>query len=101
MLGRALAGVVNTLSPEAVIVLGEGAAAWDHWQVGFDPAFRGSLNQYTRSVALRVEDWSDDRWAQGGACLVLATPFYADNNSGEQGRLVRQRLTLVPRRATL
>lgn len=101
VLGRALAGVVNTLSPEVVIVLGEGVSAWDHWQVGFDPAFRGSLSQHTRSVALRVEDWSDDRWAQGGACLVLATPFDAANTSGEQGRLVRQRLTLVPGREAL
>lgn len=101
VLGRALAGVVNTLGPEAVIVLGEGVAAWDYWQVGFDPAFRGSLSQHARSVALRVEDWSDDRWAQGGACLVLATPFDADNASGEQGKLVRQRLALVHTREAI
>lgn len=95
-LGRALAGVVNTLGPEAVILLGEGVSAWNHWQSGFERTFRGSLNHYTRSVEVRIDDWNDDRWAQGGACLVLATPFDADSkSSGEQGRLVRQRLTVV------
>jgi predicted NBD/HSP70 family sugar kinase len=99
--GRALAGVVNTLAPEAVILMGEGVVAWKHWRPGFDGAFRGALNHYTRSVELRVEDWSDDRWAQGGACLVLATPFGATNSTGEQVRLVRQRLSVVSSREAM
>ena len=41
---------------------------------------------------MAVEGWQDDRWAQGAASLVLATPFDADGVSGEQGRLVRARL---------
>jgi len=99
--GTTLAGVVNTVAPGAVILLGEGVASWRHWQPGFDAAFRGSLNQYMRSVELRIEDWSDDRWAQGGACLVLATPFGAMNTAGEQGRLVRQRLSVVTAREAM
>jgi len=99
--GRTLAGVVNTLAPQVVILLGEGVVAWKHWQPGFDPAFRGSLTFAMRSVELRIEDWSDDRWAQGGACLVLATPFGAANTAGEQGRLVRQRLSVVTAREAM
>lgn len=99
--GTTLAGVVNTLAPAAVILLGEGVAAWRYWQAGFDTAFRGALNQYMRSVELRIEEWSDDRWAQGGACLVLATPFGATNTAGEQGRLVRQRLSVVGSREAM
>jgi len=99
--GTTLAGVVNTVAPGAVILLGEGVTAWRHWQPGFDPAFRGALNQYMRSVELRIEEWSDDRWAQGGACLVLATPFGANNTAGEQGRLVRQRLSVVGSRTAV
>ncbi len=101
LLGRTLGGVVNTFAPQAVILLGEGVAAWQHWQTGFDPAFRAALNLYMRSVELRIEDWSDDRWAQGGACLVLATPFGATNTAGEQGRLVRQRLSVVGSREAM
>lgn len=100
-LGRTLAGVVNSFAPQAVILLGEGIAAWKHWQRAFDSAFRGSLDHYMRSVELRIEDWSDDRWAQGGACLVLATPFGATNTAGEQGRLVRQRLSVVAGREAM
>jgi hypothetical protein len=45
-----------------------------------------------RGIQVAVEGWQDDRWAQGAACLVLGTPFDADGVSGEQGRLVRERL---------
>lgn len=94
LLGRALAGVVNTMGPEAVIILGEGVSAWRHWNVGFEPAFLAGLTQRAKSVAVAVEDWQDDRWAQGAACLVLATPFDTDGLAGEQGRLVRERLAV-------
>ncbi|GAA1851585.1 ROK family protein [Microbacterium koreense] len=95
LLGRALAGVVNVIDPEIVIVLGEGVGAWRHWTFGFEPAFRSSLIPRNRSVPVAVETWQDDRWAQGAASLVLATPFDAQGTSGEQGRLVRERLALV------
>ncbi|QOR71854.1 ROK family transcriptional regulator [Ruania alkalisoli] len=93
-LGRTLAGVVNLLDPEAVIVLGEGVTAWTHWQAGFEPAFRAALIPHTRHVPVTVETWQDDRWAQGAAALVLSTPFDAVGRSGEQGRLVRERLAI-------
>lgn len=43
LLGRTLAGIVNTLDPEVVIVLGEAVAQWSHWSFGFEPAFRSCL----------------------------------------------------------
>lgn len=92
LLGRVLAGVVNVLDPEMIILLGEGAAAWRHWSFGFEPAFRSALVPSKRGVPVEVEAWQDDSWAQGAAALVLATPFDANGVAGDQGRLVRQRL---------
>jgi predicted NBD/HSP70 family sugar kinase len=91
-LGRALAGAVNILDPEVVVVLGEGAAAWSHWSFGFELAFRGALVPGKRGVSVVVEPWADDGWAQGAAALVLATSFDTEGVAGEQGRLVRERL---------
>jgi predicted NBD/HSP70 family sugar kinase len=91
-LGRALAGLVHTLDPEIVIVLGEGTAAWRHWSFGFEPAFRASLMPSRRGVPVAVETWQDDSWAQGAAALVISTPFDAEGVAGEQGTEVRRRL---------
>jgi predicted NBD/HSP70 family sugar kinase len=93
LLGRTLAGVVNLLDPEIVILLGEGIPAWAHWSFGFEPSFRASLVPAKRDVRVVVESWQDDRWAQGAAALVLATPFDVANVSGDQGELVRRRLS--------
>lgn len=92
LLGRTLAGLVHVLDPEIIIVLGEGTTDWAHWSFGFEPAFRAALMPSRRGVAVAVESWQDDSWAQGAATLVLATPFDADGVAGEQGDLVRQRL---------
>ncbi len=91
-LGRALAGIVHTIDPEIVILLGEGTAAWRHWSYGFEPALRSALVPSRRQVAIAVETWQDESWAQGAAALVLATPFDSDGIAGEQGTLVRARL---------
>jgi len=92
LLGRAVAGVVNTLDPELIVILGEGAESWAHWAHGFEPALRSGVIPRNRGIRVAVEAWQDDRWAQGAACLVLGTPFDSDGVSGEQGRLVRERL---------
>ncbi len=91
-LGRALAGAVNLLDPEVVVLLGEGVQAWAHWSGSFDRALRSALVPGKRGVSVEVEQWDDDRWAQGAAALVLATPFDAQGVAGDQGRLVRERL---------
>ena len=92
LLGRTLAGIIHTLDPEVVIILGEGTASWKHWSFGFEPALRSALIPSRRGVAVEVETWQDESWAQGAAALVLATPFDADDVAGDQGRLVRERL---------
>ena len=92
ILGRTLAGVVNVLDPEIVIILGEGVEAWQHWSQGFDSALRASLVPSKRELAIGVESWRDDSWARGAACLVLATPFDETGIAGQQGVLVRVRL---------
>ena len=91
LLGRTLAGVVHLVDPALVVVLGEGTAAWRHWSYGFEPAFRSHLMAHHRGISVEIETWQDDSWAQGAAALVLATPF-DDGVSGDQGRLIRERL---------
>lgn len=93
LLGRTLAGTVHTLDPAFVVVLGEGTRDWKHWSYGFEPAFRAHLMSHRRGLPVEVELWRDDSWAQGAAALVLATPFAADDSAGDQGRLIRERLT--------
>jgi predicted NBD/HSP70 family sugar kinase len=93
LLGRTLAGLVHALDPEIVILLGEGTASWPHWSFGFEPAFRSSLLPARRGIGVAVETWQDESWAQGAAALVLATPFDSEGVSGDQGQLVRDRLS--------
>lgn len=92
LLGRSVAGVANTLDPGILILLGEGIEAWEHWRESFETALRSALMPRKRGLEVAVETWQDDRWAQGAASLVLATPFDAAGLAGEQGRLVRERL---------
>jgi predicted NBD/HSP70 family sugar kinase len=92
LLGRTLAGVVHTIDPAFVIVLGEGTISWRHWSHGFEPAFRSHLLRHRRSLPVEIETWQDESWAQGAAALVLATPFDSVGASGDQGRLIRARL---------
>ncbi|SRR5580765_12525 len=91
MLGRGLAGVANTLDPQAIVLLGEGMTAWPHWQPGFDATFRPHLMVDRRQLPIIREDWTDDHWALGAAALVMASPFDSDA-SGAQGGLVSARL---------
>lgn len=92
ILGRALAGVVQTLDPEVVVLLGEGIDAWEFWESGFEYAFRSSLMPNRRGIPFVVEPWADDRWALGAASLVLSSPFDHVGAGGDQGRMVRERL---------
>lgn len=92
LLGRALAGIVHTLDPEVVVLMGEGVDAWEFWQPGFEPALRGCLLPARRELPVVVEPWSEDQWARGAASLVLASPFDSAGTGGEQGRMVRVRL---------
>lgn len=92
LLGRALAGIVHTVDPETIMFLGEGIDAWPHWEPGFEAAFRRHLIPSRRGLTYVVEPWKEDKWALGAAALVFASPFDAAGTSGDQGRLVRERL---------
>jgi len=95
-LARVLASLVQVFDPQSVIVLGEGTVAWEFWARGFEPEFRATLLPSRRGVPVEIETWTDESWAQGAAALVLSTPFDAVGLAGEQGRLVRSRLSVVP-----
>lgn len=92
MFGRGVAGLINVMDPEIVIVLGEGTRAWEHWRPGFEPSLRAHLMPSRRGVPVAVESWDDTSWALGAAALVLATPYDAAGATGGQGELVRARL---------
>jgi predicted NBD/HSP70 family sugar kinase len=91
LLGRTLAGVVHTLDPGLVVVMGEGVREWEFWENGFEEEFRARLMPARRGIRCLVESWTEDQWAMGAACLVLASPFDAVA-AGTQGELVRARL---------
>lgn len=92
LLGRTLAGVVHVLDPEGIVLLGEGIDAWSFWERGFETAFRRHLMPARRNTQYVVEPWTEDQWARGAACLVLASPFDSAGAAGDQGEFVRARL---------
>jgi predicted NBD/HSP70 family sugar kinase len=76
MLGRALANLVNVLSPELIIVSGEGVRAG---KLLFDP-MREALHRHVmyslaEDTSIRIETWEDGAWARGAAGLVLDELF--------------------------
>jgi predicted NBD/HSP70 family sugar kinase len=91
-LGRAVAGLVNVMDPQIVVVLGEGTRGWQHWRSSFELQLRAYILPTRRGVPVVVETWDDSSWALGAAALVLATPFDATGKTGAQGEMVRARL---------
>lgn len=100
-LGLAVAGLVNVVDPEIVVVLGEGTQAWPWWEQGFERALRGHLLPLRRAIPVEVGAWGDTSWALGAAALVLSTPFDSTGAAGTQGALVRARLNGQQRDSTL
>jgi predicted NBD/HSP70 family sugar kinase len=76
-LGRAVGDLANVLSPELVLVSGEGTRAWQHMLDSFDGAFRAALFGPLGGVRVEVDPWDDARWAVGAATLVLRASFAA------------------------
>ena len=91
-LGRAVAGLVNVLSPELVLVSGEGTQAWPHLAPSFERELRAAVFPPLRSVGVEVEPWDDEKWALGAAALVLRATFIAAPFEEEHDRRVRARL---------
>jgi predicted NBD/HSP70 family sugar kinase len=75
VLGQAVAGLVNVLSPQLVLISGEGTQAWTHYAGSFEGAFRSNLFPPLRGVTVEVDPWDDAKWAVGAATLVLRASF--------------------------
>ncbi|HEY8030705.1 MAG TPA: ROK family transcriptional regulator [Gaiellaceae bacterium] len=75
VLGRAVAGLVTVLSPELVLISGEGTQGWPHMATDFDRALRSNIFPLFSGVAVEVDPWDDVKWAAGAAALVLRATF--------------------------
>ena len=83
VLGRGIANLINLLSPQQIILSGEGVRAGD---LIFGP-MRDTLARHVmpglaEDTEMEVDVWNDDTWARGAASLVLQelfkSPIYRD-----------------------
>jgi predicted NBD/HSP70 family sugar kinase len=75
VLGQAVANLVNVLSPKLILVSGEGAQAWAHYEEAFGRSLQTHVFPPLRGVTVEVDPWDDAKWAVGAASLVLRTTF--------------------------
>jgi predicted NBD/HSP70 family sugar kinase len=75
ILGRSVADLINVLSPQLVLISGEGTQAWRHMAEDFERNLRSHLFPPLRGVAVEVDPWDDAKWAVGAATLVLRPTF--------------------------
>jgi predicted NBD/HSP70 family sugar kinase len=75
LLGREVASLVNVLSPQLVLVSGEGTQGWPFFAKSFDDALRANLFPPLRGVEVEVDPWDDAKWAVGAAAVVLRATF--------------------------
>ena len=95
-LGRAVAGVVNILSPQLVIVSGEGTQAWPYLSDAFESSLRRHLFPPLAGVAVEFDPWDDAKWAVGAAALVLRSTFTAPLDHSPPETSIRARLPRRP-----
>lgn len=98
ILGRAVAGLVNVLSPQLILVSGEGTLAWPHIRDAFAEALRQDTFTPLRDVTVEVDPWDDSKWARGAAALVLRATFAAPLYERQIEDTVRERLAARRRR---
>jgi predicted NBD/HSP70 family sugar kinase len=96
LLGRAVGGLVNILSPQLILVSGEGTQAWTHLAAAFDRALRKAAFPPLRGVQVEVDPWDDTKWARGAAALVLRATFSAPLYERQPEDAVRERLGRRP-----
>ena len=92
MLGRAVANLVNVLSPELVLISGEGTEAWPLIARSFRRALDEAVFAPLRDVTVEVDPWDDAKWARGAAALVLRATFVAAFEEQPSDHSVRARL---------
>jgi predicted NBD/HSP70 family sugar kinase len=86
-IGVALSGLVNVLSPQLVILSGEGMRNQDH----LEPPLRAALHAHVfpplTGFDLLIDPWEDTKWARGAAALVLQA-FFSAGRESTNGRAV-------------
>jgi predicted NBD/HSP70 family sugar kinase len=82
LLGRTLAGSVNLLGPERVVVMGEITELWPHLAESFHRALAEHLLPCVRETRIDVRPWADSVIAVGAAGIVLAAPLAAPRQKG-------------------
>jgi len=99
ILGQSVSGLVNVLSPELVLVSGEGSQAWAHYAESFQDALRANLFPSQRDVTVEVDPWDDTKWAVGAASLVLRATFTPLGDGTQDELAMRAWLRADPRAA--
>ncbi|MDX6471456.1 MAG: hypothetical protein QOK22_272 [Gaiellaceae bacterium] len=95
ILGRAVAGLVNVLSPQLVLISGEGTQAWSHMAAAFRRGLTEAVFPPLRDVAVELDPWDDGKWALGAAALVLRATFVTGLDEQSSDLNVRARLERV------
>src|SRR4029079_7031867 len=75
VLGQAVANLVNVLSPNLILVSGEGAQGWAHYEDAVRRSLQTHLFPPLRGVTVEVDPWDDAKWAVGAAALVFRATF--------------------------
>ncbi|WP_411036542.1 ROK family protein [Shinella sp. BYT-45] len=78
-IGRYLAGAMNVVDPEVIVVGGEAVA---YGEALFEP-LRAALSRYAfRTAPPVLPDWEDNSWARGAAALVTQKLFDFETTAG-------------------
>ncbi len=96
VLGRAVGGLINILSPQLILISGEGTQAWSHLAPSFEAAVRGAVFRPLRGIPIEVDPWDDSKWARGAAAIVLRATFSAPLYERQPEDAVRARLRRRP-----
>ena len=88
ILGRSVADLVNVLSPQLVLISGEGTQAWAHMADRFEVNLRSHLFPPLRGVTVEIDPWDDVKWAVGAAALVLRPTFTPLADDSDQANSV-------------
>lgn len=99
ILGRSVAGLVNILSPQLVLISGEGTQAWPYLAEGFEAGLQGAVFGPLRDVPVEIDPWDDAKWACGAAALVLRATFVPALGGSEPDESVRARMSVPEQEA--
>lgn len=83
VLGRGVANLINVLSPDLIIISGEGVRAGDLLFVPmYESIERCVMSDLAGDTEIQIDAWDDDAWARGAAGLVLRHLFESPISSG-------------------